>query len=126
MVRPDGSIGALLEEEIRKILRRALKFGILTLRGRRHKTELFYQDWREWIRSAGGLIGELDTDQTVSQSHAPFYNVVVRTTPIGKKGGDGPPFYHPSWAQGAGIVVSCSSSLPYCPDTGKTSGKYRC
>ena len=72
--RPDGSVAPMLES-IRRIHRAGFRDLDLNFAWtRRHKTELFYQDWREWIQECRSLIGELG--MTVSQSHAPFYNVI--------------------------------------------------
>lgn len=81
--RPDGSVAPMLES-IRRIHRAGFRDLDLNFAWtRRHKTELFYQDWREWIQECRSLIGELG--MTVSQSHAPFYNVIDPDYPIGKK-----------------------------------------
>lgn len=72
--RPDGSVGPVLES-----IRRIHKAGFRDLDlnfawTRRFQTELYHEDWKEWTVRCGELIRELG--MTVSQAHAPFYNVI--------------------------------------------------
>lgn len=72
--RPDGSVAPIADS-----IRRIHKAGFTDLDlnfawTRRRKTELYFNNWEEWTDSCGQLIQELG--MTVSQAHAPFYNVV--------------------------------------------------
>ena len=113
--RPDGSVAPMLES-IRRIHRAGFRDLDLNFAWtRRHKTELFYQDWREWIQECRSLIGELG--MTVSQSHAPFYNVIDPNYPYREEEEEMVRrSIIASSELGAGIVVIHGGSLPYCPD----------
>lgn len=113
--RPDGSVAPMLES-IRRIHRAGFRDLDLNFAWtRRHKTELFYQDWGEWIQECRSLIGELG--MTVSQSHAPFYNVIDPDYPYREEEEEMVRrSIIASSELGAGIVVIHGGSLPYCPD----------
>lgn len=75
--RPDGSVGSMLES-IRRIHRAGFRDLDLNFAWtRRHKTELYYDNWKEFTEECNALITDLG--MTVSQAHAPFYNVVDKS-----------------------------------------------
>ena len=113
--RPDGSVGPMLES-----IRRIHKAGFRDLDlnfawTRSHKTELYYDNWREWIKECRALIEELG--MTVSQSHAPFYNVINPDYPYREEEEEMVRrSIIASSELGAGIVVIHGGSRPYRPD----------
>lgn len=72
--RPDGSVAPILDS-IKRIHKAGFRDIDLNFAWtRRFKTELYYDNWESWTEECRQLIKELD--MTVSQSHAPFYNVI--------------------------------------------------
>lgn len=72
--RPDGSVAPVMDS-IRRIHKAGFRDVDLNFAWtRRRKTELYFDNWKDWIKQCGELIEELG--MTVSQSHAPFYNVI--------------------------------------------------
>ncbi|MFR1832754.1 MAG: sugar phosphate isomerase/epimerase family protein [Lachnospiraceae bacterium] len=113
--RPDGSVAPVMDS-IRRIYKAGFRDVDLNFAWtRRRQTELYFDNWRDWIKQCKELIEDLG--MTVSQSHAPFYNVIdpaysyreeeeemVRRSIIA------------SGELGAKIMVIHGGSLTNCPD----------
>ena len=72
--RPDGSVAPVMDS-IRRIYKAGFRDVDLNFAWtRRRQTELYFDNWRDWIKQCKELSEDLG--MTVSQSHAPFYNVI--------------------------------------------------
>lgn len=113
--RPDGSV-ALITDSLRRIRKAGFEDVDLNFAWtRRRKTELYYEDWEEWIGKCGEMIRELEI--TVSQSHAPFYNVIDPTYPYREEEEEMVRRSIIAAARlGAKVIVIHGGSLPNCPD----------
>ena len=113
--RPDGSVAPVMDS-IRRIHKAGFRDADLNFAWtRRRQTELYFDNWREWIKQCKELIEELE--MTVSQSHAPFYNVIDPSYPYREEEEEMVRRSIIAAAElGAGIVVIHGGSVPYCPD----------
>ena len=113
--RPDGSVAPVMDS-IRRIHKAGFRDVDLNFAWtRRRKTELYFDNWKDWIKQCGELIEELG--MTVSQSHAPFYNVIDSSYPYREEEEEMVRRSIIAAAElGAEIVVIHGGSVPYCPD----------
>ncbi|MDO5408154.1 MAG: sugar phosphate isomerase/epimerase family protein [Eubacteriales bacterium] len=113
--RPDGSVAPMMDS-----IRRISKAGFEDLDlnfawTRRHRTELYFDNWKEWTNQCGELINELG--MTVSQTHAPFYNVIDSGYPYREEEEEMVRRSIIASAElGAKTVVIHGGSIPYCPN----------
>lgn len=113
--RPDGSVAPMMDS-IRRIHKAGFRDVDLNFAWtRRRQTELYFDGWRDWIKQCKELIEELG--MTVSQSHAPFYNVIDPAYPYREEEEEMVRRSIIAAAElGAGIVVIHGGSIPYRAD----------
>ena len=113
--RPDGSVAPMMDS-IRRIHKAGFRDVDLNFAWtRRRQTELYFDGWRDWIKQCKELIEELG--MTVSQSHAPFYNVIDPAYPYREEEEEMVRRSIIVAAElGAGIVVIHGGSIPYRAD----------
>lgn len=113
--RPDGSVAPIMDS-----IRRIHKAGFWDVDlnfawTRRRQTELYFDDWKDWIKQCRELLEELG--MTVSQSHAPFYNVIDPSYPYREEEEEMVRRSILAAAElGAGIIVIHGGSVPYRAD----------
>lgn len=113
--RPDGSVAPMMES-IRRIHKAGFRDVDLNFAWtRRRQTELYFDNWKEWIKQCRGLLDELG--MTVSQTHAPFYNVIDPAYPYREEEEEMVRRSIIAAGElGAGIVVIHGGSVNYRPD----------
>lgn len=113
--RPDGSVAPIMDS-IRRIHKAGFRDVDLNFAWtRRRQTELYFDDWKDWIKQCRELLEELD--MTVSQSHAPFYNVIDPSYPYREEEEEMVRRSILAAAElGAGIIVIHGGSVPYRAD----------
>ncbi len=113
--RPDGSVAPIMDS-IRRIHKAGFRDVDLNFAWtRRRQTELYFDNWRDWIKQCKELLEELG--MTVSQSHAPFYNVIDPAYPYREEEEEMVRRSILASAElGAGIVVIHGGSVPYRAD----------
>ena len=120
--RPDGSVAPIMDS-IRRIHKAGFRDVDLNFAWtRRRQTELYFDDWKDWIKQCRELLEELD--MTVSQSHAPFYNVIDPSYPYREEEEEMVRRSILAAAElGAGIIVIHGGSVPYRADYKKNKSE---
>lgn len=113
--RPDGSVAPIMDS-ISRIHKAGFRDVDLNFAWtRRRQTELYFDDWKDWIKQCKELLEELD--MTVSQSHAPFYNVIDPAYPYREEEEEMVRRSILAAAElGADIIVIHGGSVPYRAD----------
>lgn len=113
--RPDGSVAPMMDS-----IKRIHKAGFEDLDlnfawTRRRQTELYFDNWKEWTQQCKELIEQLG--MTVSQTHAPFYNVIDPAYPYREEEEEMVRRSIIASAElGAKTVVIHGGSITNCPD----------